>query len=68
MASLKKKKLSLSEIYKAVTEMESGTKPSKVAENMVFLEIQYRHGCYLEIKKKIKSAFHSLFILVRLYK
>ena len=68
MASLKKKKLSLSEIYKAITEMESGTKPSKVAENMVFLEIQYRHGCYLEIKKKIKSAFHLLFILVRLYK
>ena len=57
MASLKKKKLSLSEIYKAITEMESGTKPLKVAENMVLLEIQYRHGCYLEIKKKLKVLF-----------
>ena len=32
MASLKRKRLSLSEKYKAISEVESGTKPSKVAE------------------------------------
>ena len=32
MASLKRKKLSLSEKYKAITKVESGTKPLKVAE------------------------------------
>ena len=32
MASLKRKKLSLSEKYKAITEVESGTEPLKVAE------------------------------------
>ena len=32
MASLKMKRLSLSEKYKAIIEVESGTRPSKVAE------------------------------------
>ena len=32
MASLKRKRLSLSEKYKAITEMESGAKSTKVAE------------------------------------
>ena len=31
MASLRRKRLSLSEKYKAITEVEPGTKPSKVA-------------------------------------
>ena len=32
MATPKRKRLSLVEKYKAITELESGTKPSKVAE------------------------------------
>ena len=32
MTSLKRNNLSLSEKYKAITEVESGTKPSKLAE------------------------------------
>ena len=32
MASLKRKRLSLSEKYKAITEVESGKKPSKKTE------------------------------------
>ena len=32
MASLKRKRLSLSEKYSGITEVESGMKPSKVAE------------------------------------
>ena len=28
-------------------------------KNMVFLEIQYKHGCYLKIKKKYINAFQS---------
>ena len=32
MVSLKRKRLSLSKKYKAITEVASGTKPSKVAE------------------------------------
>ena len=34
--------------------MESGTEPSNVVQKLVFLEILYQHGCYLEIKKKLK--------------
>ena len=34
--------------------MESGTEPSNVVKKLVFLEILYQHGCYLEIKKKLK--------------
>ena len=58
MASLKRKRLSLSNKYKAITEVESGTKPSKIAKNMVFLKIQYQHGCFLEIWKKSKMLFN----------
>ena len=36
MASLKRKRLSLSEKYNGITEVESGTKPSKVAEKYGF--------------------------------
>ena len=50
MASLKRKRLPLSEKYKAITK------------NMVFLETQYKLSCYVEIKKKI----NLLFYLVRL--
>ena len=32
MASLKRKRLRLSNEYKAITDMESGAKPSEVAE------------------------------------
>ena len=35
MASLRRKRLSLSEKYKAITEVESGTKPSKVASKVL---------------------------------
>ena len=35
MASLRRKRLLLSEKYKAITEVESGTKPSKVASNVL---------------------------------
>ena len=34
MVSLKRKRLSLSERYKAITEVESGTKPSKAARKL----------------------------------
>ena len=34
MASLKRKRLSLPEKYKAITEVESRTKPSKVTEKI----------------------------------
>lgn len=50
MASLKRKRLPLSEKYKAITK------------NMVFLETQYKLSCYVEIKKKL----NLLFYLVRL--
>ena len=43
MASLRRERLSFSEKYKAITKVESGTKAS--------LEIQYQHGCSLEIKE-----------------
>ena len=37
----KREKIIVSEKYKAITEMVSGTKPSKVSpKNMVFLEIK----------------------------
>ena len=63
MASLKRKRLSISQNHKAITEAESGTKPLNVApKNLVLPEIQYQHDCYLE-KKKI---FKSLLNLVRL--
>ena len=55
MASLKRKRLSLSEKYKPITEVESGTKPTKVAE-------KYAVPRNLEIKKKLKGLFN----LVRL--
>ena len=58
---LKKKELSLSEKYKVITEVESGAKTSKVKpKNMAFLEVQYQHGCYLKIKKKLKVLFNMV--------
>ena len=44
----------LFEKSRTITEMESGTEPSNVVKKLVFLEILYQHGCYLEIKKKLK--------------
>ena len=57
MVSLKRKRLSLSEKYKAITEVASGTKPSKVAEKY---DVPDRHDCYLKIKKKLKVLFNQL--------
>ena len=45
--------------------MESGTEPLKVAIKLVFLEIQYQHGCYLEIKKKLKVLFNLVRLAIK---
>ena len=60
MVSLKRKRLSLSEKYKAITEVASGTKPSKVAEK--YDVPRYTRSAWLqpENKEKIESAFQSI--------
>ena len=45
--------------------MESGTEPSKVAITLMFLEMQYPHGCYLEIKKKLKVLFNLVTLAIK---
>ena len=52
MTSFKRKRLSFSEKYTAITEVQSGTKPSKAAEIYGVLRKRYQHDCCLEIKKK----------------
>ena len=56
MSTVKGKRVSPGEKYKAITELKSGIKPSKVAEKYAFLEIQYQHGLK---KEEIKNAFKS---------
>ena len=54
----KEKRLSLVEKYKAITELESGTKPSKVAEKYGVPRNTISTWLLPENKEKIKSAFH----------
>ena len=70
MASLKRKRLSLSENYKEVTEVESGTKPLKVAKVLtsplitmakravknldLITSLHYRR--YLQVRNYFKTA------------
>ena len=55
MSTGKRKRVSLGEKYKAITDLESGLKPSKVAENMMFPEIRYQHGLRKKKKSKVLS-------------
>ena len=57
MSTVKRKRVSLGEKYKAITELESGIKPSKVAEKY---EVP-RNTVSTRLKKKeeIKNAFKS---------
>ena len=59
MASLKKKRLQLSEKYKAITEVESGTKPSTLTEEHNYLRNTILTSLLPENKEKIKSASQS---------
>ena len=57
MASLKRKRLFLSEKYKAITEVESGTKPLKVAEKYGVPRNPRSTWLLPGNKEKIKVAF-----------
>ena len=59
MASLKWKRLSLSEKYKAITKVESGTKPSMVTEKYGVPRNTISTWLLPENKEKSKSAFQS---------
>ena len=58
MVGLKRKRLSLSNKYKAVTEVDSRTKPSKTTEKCGVPKIQDQHGHCLEKNKKINVLFN----------
>ena len=58
MASLKRERLSFSNKYKAITEVDSGRKPLKTTEKCGAPKIQDQHACCLEIKKNIKVLFN----------
>ena len=55
MSTVKRKRVSLGEKYKAITELESGIKPSKVAEKYDFP----RNTVSTWLKKKKKSKMLS---------
>ena len=55
MSTVKRKRVSLGEKYKAITELESGIKSSKVAEKYDVPRNKYQHG----LKKKKKSKMLS---------
>ena len=57
MSTGKRKRVSLGEKYKAITDLESGLKPSKVAEK--YNVPRNTISTWLKKKKEIKSAFKS---------
>ena len=59
MASLKRKRLPLSEKYKAITEMGSGTQPLKVAEKYVIPRNTISTWLLPGNNEKIRIAFLS---------
>ena len=59
MATQKRKRLSLVEKYKAITELESGTKPSKVAEKYGVPRNTISTWLLPENKEKIKSLVQA---------
>ena len=57
MSTVKRKRVSLGEKYKAITELESGIKPSKVAEK--YDVPRNTVSTWLKKKEEIKNAFKS---------
>ena len=57
MSTGKRKRVSLGEKYKAITDLESGLKPSKVAEK--YDVPRNMKSTWLQKKEEIKSAFKS---------
>ena len=57
MSSIQRKRTSLSQKYKAIVDLESGLKPSKVAEK--FNVPRNTISTWIKKKDKIKSAFKS---------
>ena len=57
MSTGKRKRVSLGEKYKAITDLESGLKPSKVAEK--YDVPRNTISTWLKKKEEIKSAFKS---------
>ena len=57
MSTVKRKRVSLSEKYKAITELESGIKPSKVAEK--YHVPRNTVSTWLKKKEEIKNTFKS---------
>ena len=57
MSTVKRKRVSLGEKYKAITELESGIKPSKVAEK--YDVPRNTVSTWLKKKEEIKNAFRS---------
>ena len=57
MSTVKRKRVSLGEKYKAITELESSIKPSKVAEK--YDVPKNTVSTWLKKKEEIKNAFKS---------
>ena len=57
MSTIKRKRVSLGEKYKAITELESGIKPSKVAEK--YDVPRNTVSTWLKKKEEIKNPFKS---------
>ena len=55
MSTGKRKRVRLGEKYKAITDLESGLTPSKVAEKYDVPEIRYQHGLRKKKKSKVLS-------------